>query len=558
MQLVAPLLAGVRGAEEGAAHFFARGTSNRATVYSDFEATHGDSSGVLALDSYGGGVAYVDQLVDVDVRNANGETVRRFVAGKTATGVEVISSAFTGTDYETALTGLAKPLTLRAVLDRWLESAGAPDWKVNLNGEDVSIEGAIAHLSGFLRNVKAPEFGALGDAETDDTEAIQACMDAGPGIVVFPAGTYLISDALAVPSDVWLWGVGAMAASSGSGAHIVCTEDDTTIMSFAGHGGPRQLVQGLRFSGSGAPGSGFFSIAAGARVEFRNCSLNTSDSEATSTAVIANAGDCALVFSEIQSGVSGSNIQLYVGTGSNSRLTAIGSTFWVSDTDYASTNGMVYSGCDDLILGCRFICPSGNGEFACFKTGVEGRHQATLHGNLFSLGDDARVAMDFGTLGSGHSIHENGSRIAQIQGLEPGRLYAFEDGDLGGVGRVHLGSRIGRVRHLVFVSTPDPLILPSRDYEVIYLVWGSTVGADVLAEPIPEGARLLVTIRDGDSIATGDINLAGIATPGVHSAFRCDRPSGPVAADGFECWEFVSFQTSGGIHGLLQVGLVET
>src|SRR5690606_31765042 len=129
----------------------------------------------------------------------------------------------------------------------------------------------------------------------------------------------------------------------------------------------------LRFSGSGAPGSGFFSIDAGARVEFRNCSLNTSDSEATSTAVIANAGDCALVFSEIQSGVSGSDIQLYAGTGSGSRLMAIGFTFCVSKTDYAATNSMVYSGCDDLILGCRFICPSGSEVFACFKTGVEGR-----------------------------------------------------------------------------------------------------------------------------------------------------------------------------------------
>lgn len=45
-------------------------------------------------------------------------------------------------------------------------------------------------------SVKAEAFGAVGDGTTDDTDAIQACIDAvhtqGGGVVYFPAGTYLV------------------------------------------------------------------------------------------------------------------------------------------------------------------------------------------------------------------------------------------------------------------------------------------------------------------------------------------------------------------------------
>lgn len=48
-----------------------------------------------------------------------------------------------------------------------------------------------------LYNVKSDQYGALGDGSTDDTNAIQAalnaCRTAGGGIVYFPAGTYMLS-----------------------------------------------------------------------------------------------------------------------------------------------------------------------------------------------------------------------------------------------------------------------------------------------------------------------------------------------------------------------------
>lgn len=57
-------------------------------------------------------------------------------------------------------------------------------------------------------DVKA--FGAVGDGETDDTEAIQSAIDsieAIGGIVLFPKGTYLVSDSIVLPSSITLLGV---------------------------------------------------------------------------------------------------------------------------------------------------------------------------------------------------------------------------------------------------------------------------------------------------------------------------------------------------------------
>lgn len=67
-------------------------------------------------------------------------------------------------------------------------------------------------------NVTDPAYGATGDGVTDDTAAIQAAIDAaeaaGGGRVVFPDGTYRISDTLIIDSDgVSLEGVGVTAST---------------------------------------------------------------------------------------------------------------------------------------------------------------------------------------------------------------------------------------------------------------------------------------------------------------------------------------------------------
>lgn len=64
--------------------------------------------------------------------------------------------------------------------------------------------------SNLMYNVKA--YGARGDGINDDTieiqSAINACYEAGGGIVIFPAGTYLISSSLIKKEKVSLLGVG--------------------------------------------------------------------------------------------------------------------------------------------------------------------------------------------------------------------------------------------------------------------------------------------------------------------------------------------------------------
>lgn len=67
----------------------------------------------------------------------------------------------------------------------------------------------LTDLLGWI-NVQSMPYGAKGDGVTDDTAALQVALSAaGPsGVVYFPAGTYVISSALTVPSSVTLLGSG--------------------------------------------------------------------------------------------------------------------------------------------------------------------------------------------------------------------------------------------------------------------------------------------------------------------------------------------------------------
>ena len=75
---------------------------------------------------------------------------------------------------------------------------------LGLASVQVRAEGAQYSLS-------CADFGAVGDARTDDTPAIQKALDAagkqGGGVVLLPAGTYRIEGRLTVPSGVTLQGI---------------------------------------------------------------------------------------------------------------------------------------------------------------------------------------------------------------------------------------------------------------------------------------------------------------------------------------------------------------
>jgi hypothetical protein len=204
MHLVNPLAAGIRGAENGSVNFVLRGTSTAATYYADFEATQQLPGTGVPLDSNGRLVAYVSALVSVQVHDANGVDVVSFVAGDEDAAVEVISPSFTGTYYTSGASGTQKPTNLATVLDAWLASAGAADWKVLLNGTPVNLTAAF---SATFFNVK--NYGAVGNGVADDRSAIlsaqAAATTAGGGTVFFPPGVYRITTAIALAASVvWL------------------------------------------------------------------------------------------------------------------------------------------------------------------------------------------------------------------------------------------------------------------------------------------------------------------------------------------------------------------
>jgi hypothetical protein len=113
--------------------------------------------------------------------------------------------------YLTIVAGLLSPtesiaftiadVTGDVILQDWV----APDGSLAFR---ITDEGPIGGVVGPTLNVKA--FGAVGDGVTDDTAAIQRAVDAagGGGEVVIPAGTFLVTDCIRVPSNVTFRGIG--------------------------------------------------------------------------------------------------------------------------------------------------------------------------------------------------------------------------------------------------------------------------------------------------------------------------------------------------------------
>lgn len=214
MNLLSSLNSGFPGAALGTAEIYVRGTNTRATIYGDFEASTSNSSGAdISLDAYGSAEVYVNQLVDVVIRDADGVQYRAYTDGYSSPNVEVISPAFTGHDYVTAVAAISKPTTAQAIFDLWATNSGSIDWKVSIGGVATTLTNAFGSLTGLVFNVKNPAYGAVGDGVTSDQTAIAAALAAavaaGGGIVFFPKGTYLITTAIEWDHRVSILGVGA-------------------------------------------------------------------------------------------------------------------------------------------------------------------------------------------------------------------------------------------------------------------------------------------------------------------------------------------------------------
>lgn len=211
MHLLAGLIAGVAGAENGFVDLVLRGTSTPATYYTDFEGTSSATGTNIPLDARGGAIVFVNALVRVTVKSAGGATIREFVDGVSAPAVEVRSTSFNGAAYSGGAVAPGNPTTLQAVLDKWITSAGSVDFKVLIAGVATNLSTAFSTLQGQRRFV-ITEYGAVGDGVTNCLSAVNAAISAanaaGGGVVYFPPGIFAMSAGPTLFSTVSLDGAG--------------------------------------------------------------------------------------------------------------------------------------------------------------------------------------------------------------------------------------------------------------------------------------------------------------------------------------------------------------
>lgn len=350
MKLVEPLVAGIRGAENGFVSFVLRGTTTPATYYSDFEATQQYPGTSVPLDSDGRLIAYVSALVDVTVHSSLGTDVCEFVAGDYDAAVEVISPSFTGIDYTTGASGTQKPTNLEIVLDRWLTSAGAPDWKVLFNGVPTNLSAAF---STTFFNVK--NYGAVGNGVADDGPAISTAQAAatavGGGVVFFPPGTYRVTAALPLAANITWLGSGGQASKlaidSAASPGLVTLPSSPT--------GSVATVSGMWLTAINGVGPGsiiFAGAASTGEVHFTDCLIDNGGLGATSPVGMSNTtAALKLVFTRCLMRMLVNAAPLVSGFATSGR-----SIFRDCDLSATSNVGGIMMGVSDnmLIEGCRF------------------------------------------------------------------------------------------------------------------------------------------------------------------------------------------------------------
>ena len=280
MNLITALTAGVAGCEGGYATVKRRASATNATVYEDFEGENAVASTVShhALDSNGAVVLYANEVVDVVAHNSAGTPIRQWTEGYSAPAVEYRGQSFTGTDYESAKTGVQYPISLLAVLNKWKDSAGGLDFKVRSNAANTATADLSSIGVGVMSTwyfVTDPVYGAKGDGVTNDLAAIQAAVDAaeaaGGGIVVIGPGTYNINAAIVINSaNVMVLGVGwpTIQTTSGSANGFTVSAARTVIDSV------RIVV--ANSVGANNTGYGISIISGGDSSSIRNCRIGES------------------------------------------------------------------------------------------------------------------------------------------------------------------------------------------------------------------------------------------------------------------------------------------
>jgi len=495
MHLISALVAGIAGAANGTAELYTRGTSTRATYYTDFEGNSANSSGAdVDLDANGGATIYVNSTVTVVVKDSDGETVRTFTDGVTASSIEVISDSFTGTDYDDASSGVNKPITLDAVLNKWDDSAGADDWQVNLSGTDMNIDTALGGIYGMFYNVKDPVYGAEGDGSTDDTASIQAAIDAATaangGTIFFPPGTYRITSSIDVDDEVTVMGAGKNVSIISLDSS---SNDDGLIFGNAGATGFEYYrLTGLGFVCAQANSGAFISFTGSyPNITIENCYFHSEN-------------------------ISGNIID---GSSQTWFLSIDNCVFWLEED---LSKHIVSESSDLFVRGCYFI---GNGTLDGDIVRVDAGH-CNITGNVFyNIYGTTSNCISIDTSSAGGSITGNVAKLIsqttsflELTDESNGTYTVIENGNSIEAGEllyraaltpasvtskadkeIIYGSRENRKDARV-LSSGGAVTIDSVQYGVYYLEITSAVSITLNTDYIaPEGSRLMLIFQSNNA-----------------------------------------------------------
>ena len=490
MHEIAALVSGIRGAENGSASIYKRGTTTRAALYSDFEATSVLPSADVSLDANGSAVVYVNELVNVIVKDSSGNVVRQFVPSPTSGAVEVISSGFTGSDYETAESGTSLPTTLTEVLNSWLTSAGAPDFNVLVPAGQTTIQAALSG-SALYYNVKSNTYGAVGDGAVDDTSAIQAAINAanaaGGGVVFFPKGTYRVTAALTLPGSVHLLGTSA--------ATSILRIDHATAKLLVTSGTPTtfwQTVALLTLTAAQANSGNIVDCSSSDFFLLRECFIGGANCDGD--LVLAGASNFLKLDGCTLSPGSASASAVRA---QNAILVAIGNYF-IPNAAYSPANGMVdsVSAVVDIVGNVFDNTFATSGTYSVIKAN---NPDGMIVGNHFTGSGGATVtAMALGAFNSSTVFVEHSNH------LEPGITnYTLTGADQA---KALLGSRVGRWTSQS-ISGAGTLALDDKQAETI-IVDISTNGAITFTSTPPHnGATLCLVLDNNFAGATGNLTF---------------------------------------------------
>lgn len=357
--LVAPLACGISGAASGSAAFYLQGTSTIAPVYSDAEGQTAVTS--HTLDSNGGITRYVEARVDVVVMDVNGATVRTFTWGLDARDARVENLYWTGPDSTGQIVAGGR-ITVDTALSRLGESLGTTDGYVNVNGTALTLSNA---LSNGARVFNVKNYGADGDGVADDGPAQQlawnAAANAGGGIVYYPAGTYLTTTAVVMPSSV---GKVTYLGESASGTTIK-QANATTCWSLGTSNS--NMIMGLAFAPSSASNTGtLVAIGDTARATFVSCTFSALNG---TTFALTASGNSRINCSSCTIAQAGASSRIASGNGAYLRLegcdvsTSGGDLVSFSDSVFVMSVGTNWALGSAISAGTTYIYNNANSIF---------------------------------------------------------------------------------------------------------------------------------------------------------------------------------------------------